>query len=95
MEVRQTQVFRSWFADLRDRRARAKIAARLRRLSIGHLGDAKSVGGGVSELRVDFGPGYRLYYTRRGETLIVLLCGGDKSSQERDIRAARKLAEEV
>lgn len=94
-QLKQTAVFRKWESSLRDKRARALIAARLDRLAyFGHAGDAKPVGGGVSELRIDFGPGYRIYFEKRGNTLILLLCGGDKGSQEWDIQAAKKLARE-
>ena len=93
IEVRQTPEFRDWFDDLRDDRARGRIDARLRRVARGAVGDAKSVGGGVSELRIDYGPGYRLYYTRREQRLILLLVGGDKSSQARDIMRARAMAQ--
>jgi putative addiction module killer protein len=95
IEVRQTGEFAEWLAALRDSKARARIGERLRRLRLGHLGDVKPIGGGISELRVHYGPGYRLYLVRRGERLIVLLCGGDKSSQERDIKRAKALAEEL
>jgi putative addiction module killer protein len=95
IEVRQSAVFRDWVARLKDLRARTRIAVRIDRLAEGNPGDVKSVGDGVSELRIDYGPGYRLYFTRRGSLLIVLLCGGDKSSQDRDIRAARALAKEL
>jgi putative addiction module killer protein len=94
IEVRQTEVFSRWFAGLADHIA-ARILARIRRLEIGDAGDVKSVGGGVSELRIDYGPGYRLYFTRRGNTLVILLCGGDKKSQSRDIAKARQMAKEV
>lgn len=94
MEVKQTATFATWFAGIRDSRAQSKIAGRIARLELGLLGDYKTVGDGVSELRIDYGPGYRLYYTRRGETLILLLAGGDKSSQRRDIALAKKLAAE-
>lgn len=93
MEIRQTAAFRRWFDGLRDRTARARIAVRIDRLALGHAGDARPVGRGVSELRIDHGPGYRVYYLRRGDTLIVLLAGGDKSSQARDIARALELAE--
>lgn len=95
IEVRQTPEFAEWHASLRDRRAATKIAARIDRLALGNPGDAKSVGGGVIELRIDYGPGYRLYATKRGETLVVLLCGGDKPSQPEDVKLAKVLAEGV
>ena len=81
-ELRQTETFRKWRARLRDDRARALIASRLNRLAAGHAGDVAPVGGGVSELRIHFGPGYRVYFTRRGSVVIVLLCAGDKGTQE-------------
>jgi len=92
IEVRQTAVFSDWFDSLRDRQAQARINIRIRRLSLGNPGDVKPVGGGVSELRIDYGPGYRVYFVRRGETVVVLLAGGDKRSQDRDIRIAIELA---
>lgn len=92
LEIRQTQVFAAWMHDLRDTQGRAVIARRIERMAAGNFGDHKSVGGGVLELRVPFGPGYRVYYTRRGKELAVLLCGGDKGSQRRDIARARELA---
>ena len=92
IEVRQTEIFARWLANLRDGRARARINARVRRLSIGNLGDAKSVGGGVLELRIDYGPGYRVYFVRRDEALVILVAGGDKRTQSRDITTAIKLA---
>ena len=92
LEVRQTEVYARWFRRLRDRQARAQIDVRIRRLSLGNPGDARPVGGGVSELRIDYGAGYRVYYSRRGRSLIVLLAGGDKDSQGRDIRRALDLA---
>lgn len=91
-DVRTTEVFDRWLARLRDRRAQLMIAARIDRLAFGHLGDVASVGDGVEELRIHHGPGYRVYLTRRGRTLIVLLCGGDKGSQRRDIARAKSLA---
>ena len=81
-----------WFAKLRDRQARARILVRVRRLSLGNVGDAKPVGEGVSEMRIDYGPGYRVYFTRQAETNIVLLAGGDKRSRRRDIELAKELA---
>jgi len=95
IEVRQTEVFAEWFAGLRDRTARARITVRIRRLSLGNPGDVKPVGGGVAEMRIDYGPGYRVYFVRRGDTVIVLLCGGDKRHQDRDIARALELAREV
>jgi putative addiction module killer protein len=92
LEVRQTDVFAAWIAGLRDDRARMRIEARIRRLQLGNPGDAKPVGQGVSELRIDYGPGYRVYFTRRGAVLVVLLAGGDKRTQERDIGTAIDLA---
>ncbi|MHB8530161.1 MAG: type II toxin-antitoxin system RelE/ParE family toxin [Caulobacteraceae bacterium] len=95
MEVRQTGVFRGWLADLRDRRARDRILARIDRLGHGNSGAARAVGGGVSELRIDHGPGYRVYFTRIGTLVVVLLCGGDKATQGRDIETARSMAAEL
>jgi putative addiction module killer protein len=92
-EVRATDEFRAWLVGLRDQRAAERIAIRIARLRNGLLGDTKSLDG-VGEMRVDYGPGYRVYFVRRG-ALIVLLCGGDKQSQDRDIKRARKLAEEI
>jgi putative addiction module killer protein len=88
IEVRQTDKYSEWFANLRDRRARARINARIRRLSLGNPSDVKPVGEGVSELRIDYGPGYRVYFTQRGRKLVILLAGGDKRTQERDIQTA-------
>jgi putative addiction module killer protein len=95
VEIRQTEVFVRWFASLRDDRARARIDARIRRLSLGNPGDVRAVGEGVSEMRIDYGPGYRVYFVQRGNALIVLLAGGDKRTQERDIATARALAREL
>jgi putative addiction module killer protein len=95
IEVRQTDVFIDWFAGLRDREARARITVRIRRLSLGNPGDVKPVGSGVSEMRIDYGPGYRVYFVPRGDTVVVLLCGGDKRNQDRDIARALELAQEV
>ena len=93
LEVRQTEVYARWFENLRDRQARARVDARIRRLSLGNPGDVKAVGDGVLELRIDYGPGYRVYFVRRGQTVVILLAGGDKRTQDRDIRMARALAE--
>lgn len=84
-----------WLENLRDRKAAAKIAARLARLELGNFGDAEPVGEGVTELRIHFGPGYRVYVVQRGEVLVVVLCGGDKSSQDRDIKRAKEMAREL
>lgn len=92
IEVRQTDHFARWFERLRDRQARARILVRVRRLSLGNPGDVRPVGEGVSELRIDYGPGYRVYFTARGETVVILLAGGDKRTQARDIRTALELA---
>jgi putative addiction module killer protein len=94
-QIRQTDVFAAWFATLRDRQARARVTARIRRLSLGNPGDVKPVGGGVSEMRIDYGPGYRVYFARRGATVVILLCGGDKRTQNHDIARARELAGEL
>ena len=93
--VRLTEEFERWLDDLADRRAQVRIAARLRQAEAGNLGDWASVGREVSEMRVHFGPGYRLYFTRRGGVLIIMLAGGDKSSQARDIRRAHRIAAEL
>ncbi len=92
LELRQTSVFRTWWTKLRDARARATVAARLNRLAYGLAGDVAPVGEGISELRIHYGPGYREYFQQRGTTLVILLCGGDKGSQARDIEAAKRLA---
>jgi putative addiction module killer protein len=92
IEIRETDAFRNWMTGLRDSRTKARIAARIDRLALGNPGDVEPVGEGVSELRIHFGPGYRVYFARRGPVLIVLLCGGDKSTQARDIKAAKALA---
>jgi putative addiction module killer protein len=98
-EIRQTDQFSAWFKGLRDRKARSRILVRVDHLALGHAGDVRPVGEGVSELRIDHGPGYRVYFVRGGPVLIVLLAGGDKGSQDRDIRSAlalaRSLAREV
>ena len=90
--IKQTDTFRKWERTLGDQKARALIAARLNRIAYGLLGDVKSVGDGISEIRIHHGPGYRIYFTRRGHEIIVLLCGGDKGTQKRDIAAAKALA---
>jgi len=95
LEVRKTDAFENWLTGLRDQRGKAKIVARIDRLALGNPGDVAPIGEGVSELRIHFGPGYRVYFVRRGKTVVVLLCGGDKGSQERDIAQAKSLAAEL
>ena len=94
IEIKQTETFRKWRVRLKDERVRGLLASRLDRLAFGHAGDVESVGQGISELRMHYGPGYRIYFHKRGETIIVLLCGGDKSTQTKDIKAAKRLAAE-
>ena len=94
IEVRQTEVFEKWLSRLKDTRARAKILARMRNVSLGNFGDVEPVGQGVSELRIHEGKGYRVYFVQKGDVLVILLCGGDKKSQQRDIREAKRLAEQ-
>ena len=92
VEIRKTDIFARWLDGLRDLQARARIQARIERLAMGHPGDVKPVGGGVSELRINHGPGYRVYYKQRGRELVILLAGGDKSTQAKDISVALRLA---
>ena len=94
VEVRQTEVFLAWLRGLRDIRARARIQIRIDRLSLGNPGDVRPVGEGLSEMRIDYGPGYRVYFARRGKTIVVLLYGGDKRTQDDDIAVAKSLAKE-
>ncbi len=94
IELRQTDTFRKWWQHLKDERARGVIFGRLDRLAYGHAGDVSPIGEGISELRIHYGPGYRVYFQKRGSTIIVLLCGGDKGSQKRDIRTAKRLAKD-
>lgn len=93
--IRRTAAFLSWIDGLRDVRAVARITKRIDRLALGNPGDVKPVGEGVSEMRIDYGPGYRIYFTQRGAEIVILLCGGDEGSQARDIRAAKALAHEL
>jgi putative addiction module killer protein len=95
ISVVESSAYRSWFEGLCDIQARARIDARLRRISLGNFGDAQSVGGGVRELRIDYGPGYRVYFTLRGQLMVLLLCGGDKRTQASDIKRAKKMAENL
>jgi putative addiction module killer protein len=95
IEIRETAGYAKWFRGLRDGRAKAKINARIRRLSLGNPGDVKSVGSGVIEMRIDYGPGYRLYFAQRGEEIVILLAGGDKKKQTKDIAYAIELARRV
>ena len=95
IEVRQTAMFTKWLDGLRDRTARVRIATRIRRMETGNPGDVKAVGEGVSEMRITYGPGYRVYFVQDGETVVILLCGGNKSSQSRDIAQAKQMAKEL
>ena len=94
-QIRQTEVFAKWLFGLRDVRAKARILARLDSVRLGNLGDVLSVGGGVSEMRVDVGAGYRVYFTRRQRVIVILLCGGDKSTQAKDIVRAKLIAKAI
>jgi putative addiction module killer protein len=94
IRIKQTAIYMTWERKLKDQRAKAAIAARIFRLANGLQGDVSPVGQGVSELRIHYGPGYRVYFQQRGDEFVLLLCGGDKSSQSRDIETARKLASE-
>lgn len=91
-EVLQTPTFTDWLSGMRDRQARVRVLVRIDRLAQGNAGDVKSVGGGISELRIDYGPGYRIYFQQRGALLVLLLAGGDKSTQQQDIETAQTLA---
>jgi putative addiction module killer protein len=95
IEVRKTEVFVQWLDGLRDIQARARVQARIERLATGNPGDVEPVGAGVSEMRIDYGPGYRVYFKRRGRELIILLAGGDKSTQAKDIKAALRYARDL
>lgn len=95
IEIRQTPEFSKWLTGLRDRRAVARIQIRIDRLSLGLFGDVKPVGAGLSEIRIDYGQGYRVYFVRRGDVLILLLCGGDKRTQDADVSRAKALAKEL
>lgn len=95
MDIRRHPMFNRWMRSLKDRRAVSKILLRIERIADGNFGDHKSVGAGVQELRIDYGPGYRIYYVQRGSVVVILLCGGDKSSQARDIEIAKRMAQEL
>ena len=95
IEIRETEIYARWFERLRDRQARARINIRIRRMSLGNPGEVKAVGDGISELKLNFGPGYRVYFTQVGQQIVLLLVGGDKSTQEQDIVLAKKLAREI
>ena len=95
IEIEQTDEFRDWLAALRDSRAKAKIAARIDRLRFGNPGVSEPVGEGVSEIKIDYGPGYRLYYKSKGKKIVIMLCGGDKSKQQSDIKKAKNLASKL
>ena len=94
IEVRYHPAFDKWLTGLRDQRAADRIVSRIGRVRFGHMGDVKIIGG-IGELRIDYGPGYRVYFVRKGQSIIILLCGGDKSSQQRDINQAISMAKEV
>lgn len=95
IEVRQTKTFENWFKRLRDRKAKARVQARIDRMAIGNFGDVAPVGEGVSELRIHYGPAYRVYFVQCGQVVVILLSGGDKSSQDSDIRKAKELAKQL
>ena len=95
IEVRQTAEFSDWLRHLKDGKAKARIAVRIERMKLGNLGDTKRLGGALMGIRVDYGPGYRVYFVRQGAAIVLLLCGGDKRSQQRDIRRAYELVEKL
>lgn len=95
IEIRKTEHFANWLDNLRDIQAKARVLVRIERLASGNVGDVKPVGEGVSEMRINYGPGYRVYFVQRGSELIILLAGGDKSSQSRDIKAAIRLVQNL
>ena len=95
MEIRKTEIFVDWLDNLKDSRAKARIIARLDRMEMGNFGDVRTVGGGVNELRVHHGPGYRVYFVRRGPVVVILLCGGDRKTQHADIAKAKMLARKL
>lgn len=93
-EILRSATFDAWLSGLRDRQAKVRIAARLDRLALGNPGDVKPVGSGVNEMRIDYGPGYRVYYAQRGPIVVVILCGGDKRTQDADIKRAKDIAKD-
>ena len=95
IEIRKTEIFTKWFDGLKDRRARARIQARIDRIEMGNFGDVAPVGEGVSELRIFYGPGYRVYFIQRGSVVVILLSGGDKNTQNADITRAKELAKQI
>ena len=95
IEVRQTEIFDNWFKSLKDRKAKARVQARIDRLELGNFGDVAPVGEGVSELRIHYGPGYRVYFIQCGQLVVVLLAGGDKSTQDSDIKKAKEFAKQL
>jgi putative addiction module killer protein len=95
VEIRKTELFAKWIDNLRDVQAKARVLVRIERLASGNAGDVKPVGEGISEMRIDYGPGYRVYFTKRGSELIILLAGGDKGSQSADIKVALRLARDL
>jgi putative addiction module killer protein len=95
IDVRKTEEFDDWLSAFKDYKAGAKIAARVERLALGNPGDVKPVGEGISEMRIPYGPGYRVYYTQAGKEVVLLLCGGDKATQDKDIKRAREIAAEL
>lgn len=95
IEVRQTDIFANWFKKLRDRKAKARIQARIDRIEIGNFGDVAPVGEGISELRIHYGPGYRVYFIQRGPVVVILLSGGDQGSQNADIKRAKEIAKQL
>ena len=95
IEVRKTDLFTKWFDGLKDRRARARIQARIDRVEMGNFGDVAPVGDGISELRIFYGPGYRVYFSQRKSVVVILLCGGDKSTQQSDIVKAKEIAKQL
>ena len=95
IEIRETDIYKKWFHSLNDKRAKARIDVRIKRVSLGNFGDVQPVGNGVSELKIDYGAGYRVYFVKQGNLIVILLCGGDKSTQSKDILKAHELAQSL